>query len=33
LYWDDDGTGGNAAIEIGQFGSSVVLKLADFTLS
>jgi Ca2+-binding RTX toxin-like protein len=33
LYWDDDGTGGNAAVEIGQFGSSVVLKLADFTLS
>jgi Ca2+-binding RTX toxin-like protein len=33
LYWDDDGTGANAAVEIGQFGSSVVLKLADFTLN
>lgn len=32
LYWDDDGTGANAAFEIGQFGSAVVLKLADFTL-
>jgi Ca2+-binding RTX toxin-like protein len=33
LYWDDDGTAANAAVEIGKFGSSVVLKLADFTLS
>lgn len=32
LYWDDDGIGANAAVEIGQFGSAVVLKLSDFTL-
>jgi Ca2+-binding RTX toxin-like protein len=32
LSWDEDGSGGNAAVEIGQFGSAVVLKLADFTL-
>jgi Ca2+-binding RTX toxin-like protein len=33
LYWDVDGGGINdSPVEIGQFGSSVVLKLADFTL-
>jgi Ca2+-binding RTX toxin-like protein len=32
LSWDADGTGAGAAVEIGKFGSSVVLKLADFTL-
>ncbi len=33
LYWDVDGSGINdAPIEIGQFGSAVLLKLADFTL-
>jgi hypothetical protein len=32
LSWDADGDSGTAATAIGQFGSSVTLKLADFVL-
>jgi Ca2+-binding RTX toxin-like protein len=33
LSWDADGTGGGAAVQIGQFNSTTLLKLADFTLA
>jgi serralysin len=32
LYWDADGTGAGAAVEIAAFGNNYVLKATDFTL-